>query len=131
MDEIFTKFDVNKFVSFKLVSPYVAVFNIKSDFVNLHVDIRNGKIQKISAIEGYEGSFNNIRTGMTFMDAVKIDDRIYYDEIEYCAFVNGVDGISFGFAEIDPDPQTIQSLKINEIFVFAIESLTLSGQEGD
>lgn len=106
---------------YDLAKPFDARYRIGP--VELCVDIRNGKIFQLNAFEGYIGTlFGSISVGMLVSEAMALERRLYYDEVEERLQVQEVSGVSLEVPEVDPDPQLVPSLPIRAISVFAEEA---------
>ena len=100
--------------------------------VEIAIDVRNGKIFRLSAYEGYRGRlFGKISVGMKVSDAIALDPRLYYDEAEELLLVRGCVGVSLDVPEVDPDPAAVPAYPIVAISVYAEEvSLREEGLRG-
>jgi hypothetical protein len=99
--------------------------------VSIAVDVRNGKIFKLIAHEGYQGKlFGTIAVGMRVQDALDLEPRLYFDEAEGLILCQGVDGVVIDVDEDDPDPAMVPSKFIHAISVEATEVWTRPGFEG-
>lgn len=117
--------------AFDLVSPYVAEYRLADGIIALNVDVRNGRIAKMSAFDGYQGYlFGTVKVGMKVSNACRLDSRLYYDEAEGLILCSGIEGVALALVEVDPDPLHVLESNIHSITVFAHEILTISGAEG-
>lgn len=95
---------INKFPNFKsertgygkfysMPLPYIIEYNFKNT-LHLTFNVLNGKLESIYAYENYQGLlYGKIGIGMKIDDAIKLDERIYFDEEEDCFGIQGEDGI--------------------------------------
>jgi hypothetical protein len=89
--------------------------------VEVCVDIRDGTVFALHALEGYKGQlFDKVRTGMTGGEAMKAEPRfeLHWDGLR----VEGIDGLrvglSFSGAEADLEPEQAEVATVNEIWVY-------------
>ncbi|WP_044642479.1 hypothetical protein [Risungbinella massiliensis] len=74
--------------------PNLIKYNFKDTLI-LTFNVLNGKLESIFAYENYQGLlFGKIGIGMKIDDAMRLDERIYYDEEEDGFGIQGVDGIA-------------------------------------
>jgi hypothetical protein len=110
---------------------YEATYKLEEGIVEAAVDTRNGKVFRLTAHIGYRGKlFGTISVGMRISDAMVADHRVRYDEIEECVVGAGVDGVAIEVPEVDPIPETVPSMPIHAISVYAREIWTAAGQAG-
>ncbi len=89
--------------SFKLASPFEARYRLGRGEIEVAVDVRNGKVFKLTVYAGYQGKlFNEIIVGMTVRQAMQVEPRLFYDEAEESIFCEGVSGLSLDVPEVDP-----------------------------
>ena len=106
-----------------MASPWEVRYSLGA--VEVGVDVRTGRIFKLSAKEGYQGTlFDEIRVGMLVADALALDPRIAYDEGESLLTVRGCMGVTLDIAAPDPDPRTVPMMPISAISVLESEVLT-------
>jgi hypothetical protein len=92
--------------------------------VEIGVDVRSGRIFKLTAREGYRGTlFDRIRVGMIVADVMALDQRVAYDEVEALLTVRGCTGITLDVAALDPDLRDVPMLRITAISVLDHEAL--------
>ena len=90
--------------------------------VEIAVDVRDGIVFALSALEGYEGRlFDKIRVGMTFADARAHDPRLQYDHLLDQCRVEGLEGLELFLDDSDPEPEYLDETRITEICVFLPE----------
>ncbi len=86
--------------------------------IDLFVDVRDGVIDAVVALEGYHGTFGSIRTGMTFGEVEAIERRLnapfFLDETT----IEGIEGLGFDFEPPDPDPEWRSKVPLQGIRVF-------------
>jgi hypothetical protein len=71
--------------------------------VIIGVDVRNGKVFKLIAQEGYAGKlFGAIEVGMNVGEAMSLEPRLFYDEVEEGLYVRGCAGVTLDVAERPP-----------------------------
>lgn len=117
--------------SFSLVSPFEARYRLGRGEIEVAVDVRNGKIFKLIAYEGYRGKlFGKITAGMRVGDAMRLEPRLYYDEAEEAVLCRGVSGLTVDVPEIDPPAELVPGMQIKAIAVYAEEIDTLQGNAG-
>jgi hypothetical protein len=105
---------------YELVNLYEARYDLGA--VQVGVDVRNGKIFKLTASEGYNGLlFGKIWVGMSVTEAMAAEPLLYYDEVEEGLYVRDCPGVVLDIAEIDPRPDEVASYPIVGISVFAPE----------
>ncbi len=99
--------------------------------VEIGVDIRNGKIYRITAKSGYAGTlFGSIRVGMNAGHAMLLVPSLYYDEPREVLLCAGVQGVALELSAIDPDPTDVPGLAITGVSVFTPDVETPLGQMG-
>jgi hypothetical protein len=87
--------------------------------VEIAVDLRDGIVFALSALEGYEGRlFDKIRVGMSFAEARTEDPRLHYDSLRWETRIEGVDGLELFLDDSDPEPEHLDETTIREICVF-------------
>lgn len=119
-------------IGFSLRSMFEASYRLASGTVEIVVDVRNGKVFRITAHSGYHGKlFGAIHVGMPVAAAMEIEPALYYDEAEELIFCRDVPGVSLDVSEIDPPPERVKELEIIAISVFAPVIETSAGQRGD
>jgi hypothetical protein len=117
---------------YELVSAFDARYSLLGGVVTVCVDVRNGKIFQLIAGTNYEGRlFGQIYIGMSAAEALALDPRLYYDETEGSIRCRDVPGVVLDIPETDPPPELVPSMHISEISVYAAETDTLDGQEGN
>ena len=99
--------------------------------VAVAVDVRNGKISKLTALSGYRGQLlGKLAVDMPVARAMELEPRLYYDEAEEALLIQGCDGVLLDVPVVDPDPHTVATYRISAISVVAPEALTAEGMEG-
>lgn len=118
--------------SFFLRHPFEAVYSVCENSIQICVDVRNGKIFKLTALAGYGGKLvPGLTVGMTVREAMKVDHFVYYNEsLEVLQIRNRI-GISMDLPVVDPPVEKVQDLAISAISVYAEECFTPAGQRGD
>jgi hypothetical protein len=120
-----------KSMTFELVSLFEARYRLANGAIEVTVDVRNGKIFKLTARSGYRGLlFDKIGVGTTVREAIACVPALYYDETEEMVLCKGCAGVSLDVPEIDPPSDRAQKMSIDSINVFASEINSLDGQEG-
>ena len=118
--------------AYQLVSLFEARYRLGGGEIEAAVDVRNGKVFKLSAGFGYLGKlFGKIFVGMPMKEAFKLEPNLFYDEVEEVVRCKEVSGLAIDIPEIDPPVELVPHLSIYTISVFADEILTLSGQAGN
>ena len=106
-----------------LISPFEARYSFGKGEIEAAVDVRNGRIFKLSAKIGYRGKlFAQIRVGMSVQQALELEPRLYYDEVEELILAAGLPGLSLDIPEIDPPIETVPGMNISGISVFVKNS---------
>jgi hypothetical protein len=116
--------------SYKMISPFEARYLFGDGSIQASVDIRNGRIFKLTASNTYQGKFGAIHVGMLARNAMIADSRLYYDEAEEYILCRGISGINLSIPIDDPNPSEVEALPISSISVYAIEIMTMEGQNG-
>ena len=117
---------------YRLVRPFEASYDLLRGVVEVVVDVRNGKIARLSCHPGYVGLlFDAVRIGMTVREAMEARSCFEYNEAEELILCEGIPGISLSVAGVDPDPADIMDMRIVSISVFAAEIATAAGERGD
>ena len=115
---------------YRLDNLYEARYDIGPVLVG--VDVRNGKVFKLVAQEGYAGKlFDTIEVGMNVGEAMSLEPRLFYDDIEEGLYVRGCAGVTLDVPEIDPPPEEVPSYPISAISVYAKEAVSPEGQSGN
>jgi hypothetical protein len=118
--------------SYHLSRPFEALYRPGNGEIEIGVDVRNGKVFRLTAREGYRGNlFGKVTVGMKVSEAMQLEPRLFYDEADWLIRCKGADGLSIDISEIDPPPELVPGLVISAISVYALESMTLQGQNGD
>jgi len=118
--------------SYELISPFEARYRLGAGAVGIGVDVRNGKVFKLSAYPRYKGKlFGKIDVGMNIRDAITVEPSLYYDEADGLIRCLGVKGLAIDLSADDPPPELVPTLKIAAISVFAEEVNTAEGQTGN
>lgn len=114
-----------KDLSIDTIGPFVIRYTLQHKII-LRFDIVTGQLELISALEDYKGKlFGSIGIGSTISEALKVEPRLYYDEIDEGYFITGVDGIGIFLEDPYADHIANPSNKIVEISIFLKESLVL------
>ena len=93
-----------------------------SDFpIEINVDIRNGNIYKISALNGYLGKFRHIGIGTEISVLLNANLKFYYDACDEAFYSRDIRGISIEAAEDDPDFDDIAKMNVKYISVYSLE----------
>jgi hypothetical protein len=117
--------------SYQLVAPFEAWYKVDDSSIEIAVDVRNGKIFKLIAREGYEGMlFGGIKVGSRFSDALCFDGSLYYDEVDEIALSKNFPGLSMDLSAPIDDLTDVALVTIVAIAVFAEEIDSLAGQRG-
>lgn len=118
--------------SYKLVSPFEARYRFGKGEIEAAVDVRNGKIFKLTAYAGYEGKlFNEIKVGMRVRQAMQLEPRLFYSEAEEKILCAGIQGLAVDVPDIDPLPELVEEMVIYAISVYAEEIMSAQGMKGD
>lgn len=116
---------------YRLRDPFEAIYEVSEYSIGITVDVRNGKIFRICALEGYEGKlFSNIYAGQSVSEAMKMDDRIFYHEPEGVLYFKDCPGVLLDIGD-DPPAEIVPQLSIVAICVFAPEVFTPAGSLGN
>lgn len=131
LEELLVGLGVFEEGSYSLVSPFEARYRLGRGEIEVAVDVRNGKIFKLIAYEGYRGKlFGKITAGMLVGDAMTLEPKLYYDEVEEAVLCRGVPGLTIDVPEIDPPAELVPGMRIKAIAVYAEEINTLQGNWG-
>ena len=117
--------------SCQLKSCFEAEYSLAGGKIGVAVDVRNGKVFRLTAYQGYEGKlFGSIRVGTSVGEAFSLEPKLYYDEAEELILCRGICGVSLEVQGIDPDPEAVPAMTIEAISVFAEEIDTQQGMRG-
>ncbi len=117
--------------AYSLEGVFEARYRLADGAIEIAADVRNGKVFKICANAGYQGTLlGTLRVGMTVRDAMLAEPRLYYSEPEEMLLIEGIDGVSLDVQEIDPIPDEVPSMPIWSICVHIPELLSRSAQAG-
>lgn len=131
VQELFMGLGLYQSGSCELVPPFEARYSLGKGEVQVGVDVRNGKIFKIIAGSGYQGSlFGKIFIGMEVGEAMTREPCLHYSESEEAVLYKGCPGVTLDVPEIDPSPETVPAMRISAISVYATEAFSLDGQRG-
>lgn len=118
-------------VEYSLSTLFEASYRILDIAVEIVVDVRNGKISRLTAREGYIGTLSDgIGVGIRVHEALRIEPRFYYDEGAELILCREVPGVVLEVAAIDPDPDAVPAMLVHAISVYAAEVETAAGQRG-
>lgn len=116
---------------YELPTPYEARYRMRGIPVEIGVDVRNGKIFRLTAYEGYLGTlFGRVRVGMRAVDVLSNDPRLYFDEAEGMILCEGVPGVCLELSDADPIADWVNVMSIDAISVYAQEITTRAGFDG-
>ena len=108
--------------SCELVAPFEARYSFGNGEIQAAVDVRNGRIFRLTARAGYKGKlFDKIILGMSVRQALELSPELYYSETEELILSKGVAGLSLDVPEIDPLPASVPGMSIFAINVFVQE----------
>jgi hypothetical protein len=115
---------------FRLLRPFDARYEIGP--IEVSVDVRNGKIARLIARQGYLGSlFESVTVGARVALARTLCPSIYYDEAEELLLVRGVAGVALHVEGVDLPASEVERAPIAAISVFAPEAWdTIQGADG-
>lgn len=117
--------------TYEMRGPFETSYRFDEFALRISVDPRNGKVFKVCALPGYLGTlFSSIHVGMLAGDAMALDLRLFYNELEEVVFVRDCPGIVLDVGGGDPQPEKVPHLPIVAICVFAPEAFTGDGQKG-
>jgi hypothetical protein len=89
------------------------------DVIHVSVDVRDGCVVGVSALVGYRGAlFEQVRTGMTFGEVLRLEPRVYYDDSDDQVRVRQSPGVTLQFDRSDPTAEELSDLLIVGIDVF-------------
>jgi hypothetical protein len=124
LEDIIFGLGVWKEGSCKLMPPFEARYTFGKGEVEIAVDVRNGKIFRISAHTGYKGKlFNQIGIGMPVREVFELEPKLYYDEPEEMILHHDILGISLDIFDIDPPPALVPNMNIDAISVYDVEAI--------
>jgi hypothetical protein len=131
LQEMFTNLALAEEITFELSRLFEARYRLGGGSVELAVDVRNGRVFRISAYSGYRGLlFGKITVGMTVREAMALVPSLYYDEAEEVVRCKDCEGVSVDVAQVDPLPHLVADMTIHAINVHAVEIDMLTGQDG-
>ena len=117
---------------YRLAGVFEARYRISSGIIELAVDVRNGKVARLTAFEGYQGAlFGLIRPGMLVGEAMRLDPRLQYDEGEGLLLCAGHPGVSLDLADDDPELAGVPNLRIVAVSVTLANIDSPAVQRGD
>jgi hypothetical protein len=61
--------------------------------VAISVDVRDGVVFKLTALHGYQGSYESLTVGMA-ADDLRRDERFAWNDLQDCVDVKGVEGLA-------------------------------------
>jgi hypothetical protein len=126
-----TEARVKNSVEYSMSTLFEASYYMRDFNVEIVVDVRNGKISRLTAREGYVGTLSNgVGVGTQVREAIRMEPRFYYDEAEELILCRGVPGIALELAAIDPYPDAVLEMPVHAISVYAAEIETVAGQQG-
>jgi hypothetical protein len=87
--------------------------------IDLWVDVRDGLVDAVTALGGYQSGFRSVRVGMSFGEARVVEPGLvrtsaFLDEIA----IEASDGIVLWFEPADPDPDQEDAATLEGITVF-------------
>lgn len=86
--------------------------------IDLWVDVRDGIVDAVAALPGYEGRLGALRAGMTYGEAraaeARMTDVSFLDETT----IEGIEGVTLWFDPPDPDPGSRDRARLEAIVVF-------------
>ncbi|MDQ2800697.1 MAG: hypothetical protein M3Y13_13795 [Armatimonadota bacterium] len=116
----------------RLVAPFEARYRLGDGEIEVCVDVRNGKVFKLTAGPGYHGLLcGKIGVGMGVEEAMRREPSLRYDEAEEAILFDGCPGVLLDVPEVDPLPETVPALMISAISVYASEAFSAAGQKGN
>jgi hypothetical protein len=114
-----------------LVNTFEARYRFGSGEIEVGVDVRNGKVFKLTAGDGYEGMLlGRVFVGMKAGDAMELLPDLFYSEAEEGLLLRGRPGVFIEVADNDPPPALVPSLRIATISVYIHELDSVEGQKG-
>lgn len=117
--ELLEKFNTLDNLEFEQDGIYSTVYKISDYPIEIYVDTRTGLIYKLSALQGYLGSFKNkIKLGISAKELLKADKNFYYSEFDEAILSKTFDGIVFEVEEDDPLPYEVEKQTIVAITIF-------------
>lgn len=115
-----------------LVAPFEARYRLGEGEIEVSVDVRNGKVFKLTAGPGYRGLLcGKIGVGMAAGEAMRRESGLRYDEAEEAIVFDGCPGVLLDVPKVDPPPETVPALTISAISVYAPEAFSPAGQKGN
>lgn len=106
-------------LTYTQVGIYSTLYTVNSLPIEVYVDTRDGRIYKISAIKGYQGTYNNlIEVGMSTKAVFELGNHFYYDECDQGILSTEIEGIIFEPDDEDPYPEEVPTLNIGAITIF-------------
>lgn len=115
----------------ELVLPFEVRYRLEEGIIQVGVDVRNGKIYRLSAHRGYRGLLmESIHVGMKMHDAFEALAGLYYDHVWECILHKDYPGLAIDVPKIDPQPEVLRELSISAINVYVKEIDTPAGNKG-
>jgi len=79
--------------SISLFSPFHIGYELQDTLVMIF-DVLTGKLERICVKKEYKGTlFDKIQVGMPIEEAIKMESRLKYDELEEYFYIDGVAGV--------------------------------------
>jgi hypothetical protein len=117
--------------AYALISPFDASYRLGCSAVEVVVDVRNGKVSRLTAHGGYRGRvLGDVAVGDNLGAALARHPHLFYDEGEALVLSRDVEGLSMDVEADDPPPGAVAGMAIHAISVYAPEIMTTAGQEG-
>lgn len=115
-----------------LVAPFEARYRLGDGELEIGVDVRNGKVFKLTAGPGYQGLLcGKVGVGMNAGEAMRREPGLRYDEAEEAIMLDGCPGVLLDVPAVDPLPEAVPDLAISAISVYAPEAFSPAGQKGN
>lgn len=105
----------NRFVKYRQDSLFSVKYSLPEYPIEIGVNVRNGNIYRISALDGYLGFYNNLSVGMPVK---KIDSKFIYDDCDEGFINKDVQGIIIEPDIDDPLPDELEDARIGVISVY-------------
>jgi hypothetical protein len=132
LERTLQRFQLADDLKLKLQPVFEASYRVAGGAVGIAVDVRNGKIFRITARAGYKGClFDQIRVRMRVREAFRLEPRLYYSEAEELILCRDVPGLSLDVSAVDPLPAAVPDLTIAAINVLIPELDSLQAQNGN
>lgn len=117
--------------NYGLIGPFEANYRMADGLIDIGVDVRNGKVVRITAHSGYKGKLlGKISIGMKAKKVTKLLPSLYFEERTYEFLSKEYPGLALNVGELDPPLDLLPEMEIKGIAVLASEFDTFAGYKG-